>query len=143
MFSRRASFTNLCCLPRQDRTVSAGDVRRRDRLGAFLVCTRAVHETFVASYGDDPNDGSHSSPKRNFRAAHDAASDGGQIVVLDTAGHGRLSIAKSLEITTPTDITAFVTVGLASNSPAVVLMRLQLHSFVARLSSSSAQDELG
>jgi hypothetical protein len=43
---------------------------------------------FVASYGNDANDGSRGAPKRNFQPAHDAVAAGGQIVVLDTAGYG-------------------------------------------------------
>jgi hypothetical protein len=41
---------------------------------------------FVASYGNDANDGSRASPKRNFQPAHDAVAAGGEIVALDTAG---------------------------------------------------------
>src|SRR4051794_5450669 len=54
---------------------------------------------FVASYGSDTNDGSRGSPKRSFQAAHDAAAAGGQIVALDTAGYGALSISKSISVT--------------------------------------------
>ena len=42
---------------------------------------------FVASFGNDANDGSRGSPKRNFQSAHDAVAAGGQIVVLDTVGY--------------------------------------------------------
>jgi hypothetical protein len=37
---------------------------------------------FVASFGDDANDGSRGAPKRNFQAAHNAVAANGQIVVL-------------------------------------------------------------
>ena len=65
---------------------------------------------FVASIGNDANDGSRGSPKRNFQAAHDAVAVNGQIVVLDTAGYGALNISKSLAITVPPGVNGFVTV---------------------------------
>ncbi|MBV9657352.1 MAG: right-handed parallel beta-helix repeat-containing protein [Verrucomicrobia bacterium] len=65
---------------------------------------------FVASYGNDANDGSRGSPKRNFQPAHDAVAAGGEIVVLDTAGYGALAIKKSLAVTVPPGVNGFVTV---------------------------------
>jgi hypothetical protein len=65
---------------------------------------------FVASYGNDANDGSRGSPKRTFQLAHDAVASAGQIVVLDTAGYGPLTITKSLAITVPPGVSGFVTV---------------------------------
>ena len=65
---------------------------------------------FVASFGNDANDGSRGSPKRNFQNAHDAIAAGGQIVVLDTAGYGALTITKSLAVTVPPGVNGFVTV---------------------------------
>lgn len=65
---------------------------------------------FVASTGNDLNDGSRGSPKRNFQAAHDAVATGGDVVALDTAGYGALTITKSVVVTAPAGITGFVTV---------------------------------
>jgi hypothetical protein len=65
---------------------------------------------FVASTGNDANDGSRGAPKRNFQSAHDAVAAGGQIVVLDTAGYGKLNITKSISITVPPGVNGFVTV---------------------------------
>ena len=70
---------------------------------------------FVASTGNDANDGSRGAPKRNFQAAHSAVADGGQIIVLDTAGYGALVINKSVSVTVPPGVNGFVTVG-AGNS---------------------------
>jgi hypothetical protein len=63
---------------------------------------------FVASYGNDVNDGSRGSPKRNFQAALNAVAAGGEIVALDTAGYGLLSITKSVTITSPPGITGLI-----------------------------------
>ncbi len=65
---------------------------------------------FVASFGNDANDGTRNAPKRNFQAAHDAVAAGGQIVALDTAGYGKLNITKSLDVTVPPGVNGFVTV---------------------------------
>ncbi len=81
-------------------------------------CPAALHaqapKIFVASYGNDANDGSRGSPKRNFQAAHDAVAAKGQIVVLDTAGYGALNITKSLAVTVPPGVNGFVTVSLGT-----------------------------
>jgi hypothetical protein len=71
---------------------------------------------FVASFGNDGNDGSRGSPKRNFQSAHDAVAAGGQIVVLDTAGYGQLTITKSLAVTVPPGVNGFVSVTGNSNA---------------------------
>ena len=87
----------------------------------LLLCAPAalVHaqlsKIFVASTGNDANDGSRGSPKRNFQGAHDAVVAGGQIVVLDTAGYGALNITKSLAVTVPPGVNGFVTVTGTTN----------------------------
>jgi hypothetical protein len=85
----------------------------------LFTCAAAQAQTptkiFVASYGNDANDGSRGNPKRNFQAAHNAVTAGGQIVVLDTAGYGALNISKSLTITTPPGVNAFVTTTLGNS----------------------------
>lgn len=64
---------------------------------------------FVASTGNDANDGGRASPKRSFQAAHNAVAAGGNIVVLDTAGYGALAITKSLAVTVPPGVNGFIT----------------------------------
>ncbi len=82
-------------------------------LGVLATASHAqaqLSKIFVASTGNDANDGSRGSPKRNFQAAHNAVAAGGQIVVLDTAGYGQLSITKSLAITVPPGVNGFVSI---------------------------------
>jgi hypothetical protein len=64
---------------------------------------------FVASFGNDANDGSRGSPKRTFQAAHDAVVAGGEIVAMDTAGFSTLTITKSISVIAPAGITGFIT----------------------------------
>ncbi len=70
---------------------------------------------FVVSTGNDASDGSRNAPKRNFQAAHDAVAANGQIVVLDTAGYGAVTITKSIAITVPPGVNGFVTVSGGGN----------------------------
>ncbi len=70
---------------------------------------QATTKRFVASYGNDANDGTRNAPKRNFQAAHDAANSGDEIVVLDTAGYGTLNITKGITIIVPPGVNGFVT----------------------------------
>ena len=77
---------------------------------ATLHAQTPLPKIFVASTGNDANDGSRGSPKRNFQAAHDAVAPGGQIVVLDTSGYGALTITKSISITVPPGVNGFVTI---------------------------------
>src|SRR3954470_17361556 len=71
---------------------------------------QAAPKVFVASYGNDSNSGSPASPKRTFHAAHDAADAGGLVVVLEPAGYGALTIAKSWELRGPPGVNGFGTV---------------------------------
>jgi hypothetical protein len=71
---------------------------------------QAPSKIFVASFGSDASDGSRGNPKRTFQLAHDAVAAGGQIVVLDTAGYGPLTITKSLAVTVPPGVNGFITV---------------------------------
>jgi hypothetical protein len=62
----------------------------------------AVQRTFVASYGNDANTASNCSfanPCRGFTAAQTATDPGGEIVALDAAGYGAVTITKSITIT--------------------------------------------
>lgn len=78
-------------------------------LASVFTAQAQLTKIFVASFGNDANDGSRGAPKRNFQAAHDAVAAKGQIVVLDTAGYGALNITKSIEVTVPPGINGFAT----------------------------------
>ena len=107
-------------------------------IGAFVPLPAALAQStkiFVASFGNDANDGSRGAPKRNFQAAHDAVAAGGEVVALDTAGYGAMTITKSVGITAPAGITGFITVTSgdavavnAASTDTVILRGLTLNS---------------
>jgi hypothetical protein len=61
----------------------------------------AAQRAFVSSTGNDANAPSGCTPAlpcRSFQAAHGAVDPGGEIVALDTAGYGTVTITKSVSI---------------------------------------------
>jgi hypothetical protein len=84
-------------------------------LAAISVADAQAVRVFVASTGNDANDGSRGSPKRNFQNAHDSVAAGGEVVALDTAGYGTLTITKSISIIAPAGITGFITTTGSAN----------------------------
>jgi hypothetical protein len=65
--------------------------------------------TFIASNGNDAADCSRSTPCRNFLAAVNAVAPGGEVIVLDSAGYGPVTLVKSVSIIAPTGVYAGVT----------------------------------
>ena len=71
---------------------------------ALSCCSAAlaqVQRTFVASSGNDANTATNcgfAAPCRSFAAAQTATESGGEIIALDSAGYGHISITKSLSI---------------------------------------------
>lgn len=74
--------------------------------GASAVAQR----TFVASSGNDANPCSIAQPCRSFAAALAQTIDTGEIVVLDSAGYGPVTIAQSVSITAPAGVYAGISV---------------------------------
>jgi hypothetical protein len=63
---------------------------------------QAVQRTFVASFGNDANTATNcgfANPCRGFTAAQTVTDPGGEIVALDAAGYGAITITKSITIT--------------------------------------------
>jgi hypothetical protein len=69
---------------------------------AFAVALSAApaqaQRVFVAATGSDNNPCTFASPCRSFQHAHDVASSGGEIDVLDPAGYGAVTIKKAISI---------------------------------------------
>lgn len=97
-------------------------VRRRFAVGSapFLVLAlalaaiagdaSAIGRTFVASFGADSNPCTLALPCRGFTAALAVTDPGGEIVVLDSAGYGPVTIGKSVSIIVPAGIYAGISV---------------------------------
>jgi hypothetical protein len=69
---------------------------------AFAVTLSAApaqaQRVFVSGTGSDGNPCTFASPCRSFQHAHDVASSGGEIDVLDPAGYGALTINRAISI---------------------------------------------
>ena len=71
-------------------------------LAILAVPAEAVQRAFVASFGNDANTATNcgfANPCRGFTAAHSVTDPNGEIVALDAAGYGPITITKSITIT--------------------------------------------
>ena len=83
-------------------------------LAGVLGCSALTHgqqRTFVASTGNDANNCSRATPCRNFQRGHDAVAAGGEVIALDSAGYGTVTINKSVTISGEGVRAAITTVG--------------------------------
>jgi hypothetical protein len=64
----------------------------------------AAQRTFVASNGNDANNCSLQAPCRSFGTAITQTDPNGEIIVLDSAGYGRVTVDKSVTIAAPPGI---------------------------------------
>jgi len=69
-----------------------------------------AQRTFVASTGNDANPCSLAQPCRGFARAIAQTNAGGEVIVIDSAGYGAVSVAKSITLTAPSGVYAGVTV---------------------------------
>ena len=70
----------------------------------------AAQRTFVASNGNDLNACSLAAPCRSFAAAIAQTSTGGEVIVLESAGYGAVTITKSVSLIAPPGIYAGISV---------------------------------
>jgi parallel beta helix pectate lyase-like protein len=82
----------------------------------------AQQRTFVSATGSDVNPCTRISPCRNFAAALTAVIANGEIVVLDSAGYGPVTINKSVSVISPLGVYAGITAapggnGITVNAP--------------------------
>ena len=78
----------------------------------------SASRTFVASTGSDSNACTLSGPCRSFATAIAHTSPGGEIVVLDSAGYGPVTITQSVSIVAPAGLYAGIT---ASSSDGITV----------------------
>lgn len=70
------------------------------------IATAASQRTFVSPTGSDTNPCSLAQPCRTFGAAITQTASGGEVIVLDSAGYGSVTIAQSVSIIAPPGIYA-------------------------------------
>ena len=71
---------------------------------ALALPAHAGQRSFVASYGSDSNPCSLALPCRGFNTAIGATNPGGEVVILDTAGYGPMTINKSIKVIGPSGV---------------------------------------
>ena len=97
--------------------------------GSWAPAALAVAQrTFVASFGADTNPCSITAPCRSFATAIGNTSVLGEVIVLDSAGYGPVTITTSVSITAPPGVYAGIFVpsgvtGVTVNGGAVVALR--------------------
>ena len=85
-------------------------------LAGFVATLAAVpafgtaQRTFVSSAGDDLNVCSLVAPCRSFGRALTQTNDSGEIIVIDSAGYGVVTIGKSVSIVAPAGVYAGISV---------------------------------
>jgi Right handed beta helix region len=70
----------------------------------------AGQRSFVASNGNDTHPCTLAQPCRGFAAAVTNTNSGGEVIVLDSAGYGPVTITKSITIASPAGVYAGITV---------------------------------
>jgi hypothetical protein len=78
------------------------------------LATAAAQRTFVASSGNDANPCTLTQPCRGFARAITQTVSGGEIVVIDSAGYGPVTIGQSATIVAPSGVYAGVSVASGS-----------------------------
>ena len=97
-------------------------------LASPLAFAAGAQRAFVASNGNDAGPCSITAPCRGFTEAVSKTNAGGEVVVLDSAGYGAVTINKSISIIAPPGVYAGVSVlsgnGITVNAPgATVALR--------------------
>jgi hypothetical protein len=82
----------------------------------------AQQRTFVSGLGSDSNPCNRTAPCRNFAQAISQTNSGGEVIALDSAGYGAISITKPVSIISPPGVYAGISVfsgdGIAVNAGA-------------------------
>jgi hypothetical protein len=91
-------------------------------LSPLAAATATAQRTFVSGQGVDNPSCSIVSPCRGFAAAVAATASGGEVIVVDSAGYGQVTITQSVSIIAPAGIYSGVSVmsgiGIEVKAPA-------------------------
>jgi len=77
--------------------------------------------TFVASHGNDANPCTLALPCRGFAAAVAQTSPAGEVIVLDSAGYGPVTVTQSISIIAPPGVYAGISVPATGNATGVLI----------------------
>jgi hypothetical protein len=89
----------------------------------------AAQRTFVSASGNDANPCSRALPCRSFGTAFGQTDAGGEVVVLESGGYGRVTINQSVAVIAPAGVHATITahsevaIHIATASTDVVILR--------------------
>jgi hypothetical protein len=120
--NRSSALNNAFFYSVSSTSQSQGNHMSRTKLAALFFAsvstlasshTYAAQRAFVASYGTDVNTAANcslASPCRGFAAAATVTDANGEIIVLDSAGYGPVTITKSISIIAPAGVYAGITV---------------------------------
>ncbi len=75
-----------------------------------IVASATAQRTFVASSGDDGSTCSRASPCRSFATAILQTNAGGEVIVLDSAGYGPVTVTQAVSIIAPPGVHAGISV---------------------------------
>ncbi len=93
------------------------------------VTTEAAQRTFVSRTGVDSNPCTFTLPCRGFAAAIAQTSPGGEVVVLDSAGYGQVTVSQSVSIVAPGGVYAGISAlsgdGITINAGANDVVKLR------------------
>jgi len=95
------------------RTVPLGLIALAASILPVSDASALAQRTFVASYGNDANACTLTSPCRAFAAAIALTADYGEVIVLDSAGYGQVTIKQNVKIIAPSGVYAGITVPAA------------------------------
>jgi len=96
---------------------------------AGIAPSEGAQRTFVSRTGVDSNPCTFSLPCRGFSAAIALTSPGGEVIVLDSAGYGQVTVSQSVSIIAPSGVYAGVSVmagdGITVNAGANDVVKLR------------------
>jgi len=103
----------------------------------------AAQRTFVASHGNDANPCTLALPCRGFAAALVQTTFGGELIVLDSAGYGPVTITGSVSIIAPPGIYAGITVPSTGAATGVLIASVGVNVVLQGLTINGAGGTYG
>ncbi len=103
-----------CRIARSTRTARLALLLAAGAAAAIGQPAAALPRSFVSGSGNDANACTRDLPCRSFDRAMLVTAAGGEVIALDTAGYGPMTITKSVSVISPPGIVAAISNGVAS-----------------------------